>query len=159
MKSIKEKKPFYSMEKFSPSLDQSMIQSSKIESQVLESLGSGPVVVGLSLKDLVSKVGMSRAIKSYFVRYRYILNLWIVREIYLWRALNLRFKDIPPYTKEYRFLTFVNKHSFCKTLVLKIEKKCLKRLICSHSKPSLTVSDSNNNQSSNSNNNVKKTTR
>ena len=147
------------MENNSPSPAQSTIQSLKIESQTLESLGSGPVIVGLSLKDMAAKVGMYRAIKSYFVRYRYILNLLIVREIYLWRALSQRFADIPLHTKEHRILSFVGKHPSCKTLVLKLEKKCLKRLTCKVSQPSLMVSESDNNQSSNSKNNVKKTTR
>lgn len=132
------------MESNSHSHAQSTIQSSKQESKILEFLGSGPVIVGLGFRALVAKVGMFRAIKSLFVRYRYMLNLWIVREIYLWRALNQRFSDIPPSTKEHRLLSFVNKHSFCKTLVLKLEKKCLNRLTCNPLKPSLTVNKINN---------------
>lgn len=132
------------MENNSPSRAQSMTQSLKTESQVLESLGSAPVVVGLSLKDMALKVGLFRAIKSYFVRYRYILNLWIVREIYLWRALNQRFSDIPPHTKERRFLSFARKHTFCKMLVLNLERRCLKKLTCNPLKPSLTVNKFSN---------------
>lgn len=109
----------------------------------MESLGSAPVVVGLSLKSMAAKVGIYRAIKSYIVRYRYTLSLWIVREIYLWRALNQRFSDIPPHTKEHRLLSFARKHAFCKTLALNLEKRCLKRLTCNPLKPSLTVNKYN----------------
>lgn len=132
------------MENNSPSPDLSTTQSSSNDLKTLESLGSGPVIVGLGFRALVEKVGMFRAIKCIFVRYRYILNLWIVREIYLWRALAQRYEDIPLHTKEHRFLTFANKHQFIKTLALKIEKLCLRRLICNPLKPSLTVNNSNN---------------
>lgn len=131
------------MENNSQSPAQFTTQFSKSESQILEFLGSAPVVVGVSFKNLVEKVGMSRAIKSVFVRWRYILNLWILREIYLWRGLNQCLKDIPRHTKEYRFLTFVNKHPYILTLVLKLENRCLKRITCNPLKPSLTVNKNN----------------
>lgn len=131
------------MENNSQSPAQFTTQSSKSESQMLEFLGSAPVVVGVSFKNLVEKVGMSRAIKSVFVRWRYILNLWILREIYLWRGLNHCLKDIPQHTKEYRLLTFVNKHPYILTLVLKLENRCLKRITCNPLKPSLTVNKNN----------------
>lgn len=131
------------MENNSQSPAQFTTQSSKNESQVLESLGSAPVVVGLSFKSLVEKVGMSRAVKSVCVRWRYILNLWILREIYLWRGLNQCLIDIPQHTKEYRLLTFVNKHPYFLTLVLKLENRCLKRITCNPLKPSLTANKNN----------------
>lgn len=132
------------MENNSPSPVQSMIQSSKSESQLMLDLGSGPVVVGLSFKDLAAKVGMFRALKSVFVRYRYTIRLYIVREIYLWRALNQKLSDIPLHTKESRVLRFVNKHSFVKIWVSKIEKSCLKRITANHYAPSLTVNNNSN---------------
>ena len=136
------------MEKNSPSRVQFTMQSSltngKTEQQILDDFGKAPVVVGLGFKGLVSKVGLSRAIRSLYYRYRYTACLYLVREIYLWKGLNQKFDEIPHHMKEYRFLKFVNNHRFVQKLASRVEIKCLNVLTCKTLKPSLTVSNSSN---------------
>ena len=117
--------------------------SSKKEQATIESFGNAPIIIGCSFKSMVAKFGIFRALKSYFVRYRYIACLWLVREIYLWKALNQRYNDIPESSKEKVILTFGRKHPIVKKLVAKAESVLSKRLICNPLKPSLTVNNNN----------------
>ena len=108
-------------------------------------------VVGVPLVRLIKLIGFRRALSSKIVRWRYILRLWILREIYIIKVLLENYEKIPKGTPSYLFVGFVKVCKPLNGLMLYVEKILLKKLIRSPYEPKRMDNKKKYNSKSNSN--------
>lgn len=79
--------------------------------------------------DLKKQVGFRRAVNSLYVRYRYIVLLWLLRELSIYQILIKRYDEIPKRTPSKLIIGLFVRFSFLRALIDKIAAKLQKKLI------------------------------
>lgn len=78
---------------------------------------------------LRKQVGFRIALRSLFVRYRYIVRLWLLRELSIYQILIRRYEEIPKKTPTKLIIGLFVRYSFLKTRLDKIAAKLQQKLI------------------------------
>lgn len=95
----------------------------------MQDLSKGVSVIGVPLVRLIRLIGFRKALSSKIVRWRYIVRLWTLREIYIMKVLLENYEKIPSGTPTKVFVAFVRLFKVSTWLLLPLEKRLLKNLI------------------------------
>lgn len=117
------------MESNSLSLEQSLEQSFTKKEIDVQDLSKGVNVIGVPLVRLTRLIGFRKALSSKIVRWRYIVRLWTLREIYIMKVLLENYEKIPFGTPTKVFVAFVRLFKVSNWLLLPLEKRLLNNLI------------------------------
>lgn len=99
------------------------------EKDFVKSVETGLIVSSLNIFQLARKTSLKIALRSYYVRYLYIVRLWMLRECAILRTLQDNFEKIPPRTPSKILIRLLNGMSVMKMLPSKLEKRLQEKLI------------------------------
>ena len=99
------------------------------EKEFIQSVETGLTVSSLNFFQLARKTSLKIALRSNFVRYRYIVRLWMLRECAILNVLLNNYDMIPRRTPSKIFVGLLLVTRATRMLPLKIEKKLREKII------------------------------
>lgn len=101
------------------------------EESKLQSLEHGVIVCSKTFTDVSKEVGVFRALKSFYVRYLYILRLWVLREGKILRILCEHYNEVPKWTLSKVFAWLLRTFPVLNRVLENQERALKRRLILS----------------------------